>query len=175
MIVAELEIYHSRPIAPTRRVALGARDLPVDPPPGAGGVLLAGIVARFAPGVAAELREDLVWVLDTLAGGGRVVQPRVRHRFQQDRVGLTLSPQRLVVEAGVLSFDLEEDLGRPVQLALGALYAAGAVADPRLRSRQGRPGVGPGCRYPFHLPHHERPQGRPGSAPGVARPGHLGP
>jgi hypothetical protein len=61
------------------------------------------------------------------------VQPRVRHRFQQDRVGLTLSPQRLVVEAGVLSFDLEEDLGRPVQLALGALYAAGSLPE-RLRT-----------------------------------------
>lgn len=127
MIVAELEIYHSRPIAPTRRVSIGARNLPVDPAPGAGGVLLAGIVAHAAPNVAPELREDLVHVLDTLAAGGRVVQPRVRHRFQNDRVGLTLSVQRLVASGDVLEFDFEDDLGRPVQLALGAVYAAASL------------------------------------------------
>jgi len=128
VIVAELEIFHSRPIAPTRRVALGRRDLPTDPPPGAGGVLLAGIVAHNAPNVAPELREDLVSVLDTLAAGGRVVQPRVRHRFQTDRVGLTLSPQRLIAVDGALEFEFEDTLGRPVQLALGALYAAASLA-----------------------------------------------
>ena len=49
--LAVLEIYHSRPIAPTRRVALGRRSLPIEPPPGPGGLLLAGIVARFLPDV----------------------------------------------------------------------------------------------------------------------------
>ncbi len=127
MIVAELEIYHSRPIAPTRRVSLGLRNLSTDPAPGAGGVLLAGIVAHNAPNVEPELREDLVHVLDMLAAGQRVVQPRVRHRFQSDRVGLTLSPQRLVSIDGALEFDFEDELGRPVQLALGALYAAASL------------------------------------------------
>ena len=59
-------------------------------------MLLAAIIAHNAPKVEPELREDLVRVIDTLAAGGRVVQPAVRHRFQSDRVGLTLSPQRLV-------------------------------------------------------------------------------
>ena len=127
MIVAELEIYHSRPIAPTRRIALGMRDLPVDPAPGAGGVLLAGILAHVAPGVEPELREDLMHVIDTLAAGQRVVQPRVRHRFQTDRVGLTLSQQRLMAVDGALEFDFEDTLGKPVQLALGAVYAAGSL------------------------------------------------
>ena len=130
MIVAQLEICHSRPIAPTRRVALGTRDLPIDPAPGAGGVLLAGIVAHNAPNVAPEFREDLVSVMDTLAAGGRVVQPRVRHRFQSDRVGLTVSPQRLVSDGGTLTFDLEDSLARPVQLALGAIYAAASLPAP---------------------------------------------
>lgn len=130
MIVADLEIYHSRPIAPTRRVALGARNLPIDPAPGAGGVLLAGIVAKFAPVVAPELREELVGVLEKLAAGRSVVQPRVRHRFQDDRIGLTRSPQRLVAMGGSLGFDFEEDLGRPVQLTLGALYAAASLPEP---------------------------------------------
>ena len=42
VLLAELEIWHSRPIAPTRRVALGRSLLPVDPPPGFGGILLGG-------------------------------------------------------------------------------------------------------------------------------------
>lgn len=128
--VAQLDICHSRPIAPTRRVALGTRDLPVDPAPGAGGVLLAGIVAHNAPNVAPELREDLVGVMETLAAGGRVIQPAVRHRFQIDRVGLTVSTQRLVADGGTLAFDLEDSLARPVQLTLGALYAAASLPAP---------------------------------------------
>lgn len=127
IVVAELEICHSRPIAPTRRVALGSRNLPVDPAPGAGGVLLAGIVAHNGPRVAPELREDLVNVLATLAVGQNVIQPRVRHRFQSDRVGLTVSTQRLVAEGTSLSFEFEDESARPVQLALGALYAAASL------------------------------------------------
>ncbi len=48
MLLAELEIRHSRPIAPTRRVALGEDVfLPTEPAPGFGGILLACIVATF--------------------------------------------------------------------------------------------------------------------------------
>lgn len=127
VVVAELEVCHSRPIAPTRRVALGSRNLPIDPAPGAGGLLLAGIMAHYAPNVAPELREDLVSVLDTLASGGRIIQPRVRHRFQSDRVGLTVSSQRLVATGNNLEFDFDDENGRPVQIALGALYAAASL------------------------------------------------
>ena len=45
MLLAELEIWHSRPIAPTRRVALGRVVLPTDPAPGFGGLLLGAVVA----------------------------------------------------------------------------------------------------------------------------------
>ncbi|MEZ5339898.1 MAG: J domain-containing protein [Acidimicrobiales bacterium] len=127
MIVAELEIYHSRPIAPTRRIALGHRHLPVDNAPGAGGLLLAGVMAKNASDIDPELREDLVDVMERLSNGQRVVQPRVRHRFQTDTIGLTRSTQRLVSVNGRLDFDFGEERGRPVQLALGALYAAGQL------------------------------------------------
>ena len=40
MLLAELEVWHSRPVTPTRRVALGHLVLPVDPTPGFGGLLL---------------------------------------------------------------------------------------------------------------------------------------
>jgi len=127
VIVAELEVFHSRPIAPTRRVALGVRDLPVDPAPGTGGVLLAGIVAHNAPLVEPELREALVEVIETIAAGRQVVQPTVRHRFQSDRIGLTRSPQRLMAINGVFEFDFEDSQARPVQIALGAIYATASL------------------------------------------------
>jgi hypothetical protein len=127
IVVAELEICHSRPIAPTRRVALGMRDLPIDPAPGPGGVLLAGILAHNAPGVDPELREDLMDVMDRLQHGRKVVQPRVRHRFQVDRIGLTVSRQQLVSDRGLLSFRFDDENARPVQLALGAVYAAATL------------------------------------------------
>ncbi len=127
MIVAELEIFHSRPIAPTRRVALGQRNLPINPAPGAGGLLLAGVLANAAPGVEADLREDLMDVMDRLERGLRVVQPRVRHRFQSDRVGLLRSVHQLRSAEGALAFHFDDEMGRPVQQALGVLYAAGSL------------------------------------------------
>ena len=99
----------------------------MDPAPGAGGVLLAGIMAHNAPKVAPELREDLVNVLETLAVGQKVVQPTVRHRFQTDRIGLTVSNQQLIAEGSNLCFEFDDEAARPVQLALGSLYAAASL------------------------------------------------
>ena len=130
VVVAELEICHSRPIAPTRRVALGMRNLPIDPAPGPGGVLLAGILAHTAPGVDPELREDLMDVIERLQQGRKVVQPRVRHRFQVDRIGLTVSKQQIVSDKGMLDFRFDDENARPVQLALGAVYAAASLPSP---------------------------------------------
>src|SRR6202023_715892 len=48
VLLAELEVRHSRPIAPTRRLALGSLYLPTDPLPGFGGLLLAGLVGAFS-------------------------------------------------------------------------------------------------------------------------------
>ena len=45
MLLAELEVWHTRPAVPTRRIALGHMVLPVDPAPGFGGLLLGSIVA----------------------------------------------------------------------------------------------------------------------------------
>lgn len=132
--IADLEICHSRPIAPTRRIALGKRNLPSDPPPGAGGVLLAGILAHTAPAIEPELRVDLVNVMETLRAGRRVIQPTVRHRFQTDRVGLTVSRQQLVSDGLSLMFDFDDGNARPVQLALGAVYAAGTLPASARRS-----------------------------------------
>ncbi len=103
------------------------RNLPVDPAPGAGGLLLSAIVARTAPSVEADLREGLVHLIDDLDRGARIPQPRVRHRFQIDQVGLFRSTHRLVADGNNLGFEFDDDYGRPVQQAIGAIYAAGSL------------------------------------------------
>jgi hypothetical protein len=126
MPLAELEVFHSRPIAPTRRVALGHRDLPVSPAPGFGGILLGGVVAAFMPGLDPDLFDDLDRLTHQLEAGMRIPQPRLRHRLQQDRIGLQRSVHRLHGHGEELSFEIEEK-GSPAQHVLAAVYAAGEL------------------------------------------------
>lgn len=127
MLLAELEAFYSRPIAPTRRLALGDRLLPCDPAPGFGGILLGAIVARFSP----ELDDDLLIGMMQLAGeleaGRRIPQPRLRHRFQQDRIGLRSGVHRLLGSGEELEFSFDAEVGTPAQHVLCALYAANEV------------------------------------------------
>jgi hypothetical protein len=126
VILAELEVFHSRPIAPTRRVALGHADLPVSPAPGFGGILLAGIVSHHMDELDPELFDDLHRLTLQLQEGHRIPQPRLRHRFQSDRIGLTRSIHRLVGEGEDLTFELAEK-GAAAQHILAAVYAAGRL------------------------------------------------
>jgi hypothetical protein len=88
MLLSELEIWHSRPVTPTRRVALGNLVLPVDPAPGFGGLLLGAVMAKYLPEVDDDLVPDVHRLLDQVHTGTRVAQPRLRHRYQVDRHGL---------------------------------------------------------------------------------------
>lgn len=126
-LLAELEIRHSRPIAPTRRLALGQLFLPTEPSPGNGGILLAAILAVFTQELEDELRFDLLCLLDDLEDGRRVTQPRLRHRFQVDVVGLDRSTHRLVHDGAGMVPDLE-DKGHPLPQVLGATYAASKLS-----------------------------------------------
>lgn len=136
MLLAELEVCHSRPIAPTRRVALGGTFLPCDPAPGFGGLLLGGVVARFAQDMDPDDIGELLALIYDLEAGYRIPQPRLRHRFQVDRVGLARSSHRLYrvddIE-GELRLQFTTDKGAPSQHVLGAVYAAGALP-PHLRT-----------------------------------------
>ncbi len=122
MLLAELEIWHTRPVTPTRRVALGHLVLPTDPAPGLGGVLLAAVVAAYLPDVDDELVPDLGRLIDQVTRGERVVQPRLQHRYQVDRHGLAVSVHQLNGDADNVTFDLHS-MGRPLSQVLGAVYA----------------------------------------------------
>ncbi len=124
MLLAELEVFHSRPIAPTRRVALGVSVLPTAPPPGFGGLLLGGIAAAFVPEIDPDLLADLDRLTHQLEAGQRIPQPRLRHRYQDDRVGLTCHRHALIGTGEELIFDLDRR-GNPAPHVLGAVYAAG--------------------------------------------------
>jgi hypothetical protein len=127
-MVAELEVYHSRPIAPTRRVALGSAVLPVDESPGFGGLLLGGIVAKYRPEVDPELIEELEILSFQVEQGQRIPQPRLRHRLQTDRIGLTRSVHRLIrLPNKKLHLEFEAKHTAPTQYVLAAVYSAGRL------------------------------------------------
>lgn len=126
MLLAELEIWHSRPIAPTRRVALGRSLLPVEPPPGFGGLLLGGIVAAHVGQIEEDLLGELGRLLADLEAGRRIPQPRLRHRYQLDRHGLARSRHRLHGDGEAVELEFESE-GSAASQVLGAAYAAGRL------------------------------------------------
>lgn len=126
MLLAELDVWHSRAIAPTRRVALGEHRLPLDPAPGFGGLLLGAVVAAHVGGLENDLADELGQLLDDLEAGRRIVQPRLRHRFQVDRHGLARTTHRLVGHGDAVEL-VSEGEGSPASQVLAAAYAAGEL------------------------------------------------
>ena len=133
MLLAELVVWHTRPLAPTRRLALGNLVLPTDPPPGLGGLLLGAVVAEHARDVDDDLIPDLHRLIEQVERGDRVVQPRLRHRFQVDRHGLGHSTHRLFAEGDDLRFAFDPH-GSPLAMVLGAVYALERLEEPSRRS-----------------------------------------
>ncbi len=127
MLLAELEVWHTRPAVPTRRVALGHMVLPVDPAPGFGGLLLGSIVAAHLSGIHDDYISDIHRLIGQVERGERIVQPRLRHRFQIDRHGLAVSRHRLVGEDDDIAFDFET-VGTDLAQVLGAIYAVERLA-----------------------------------------------
>jgi len=126
MLLAELELWHTRPLAPTRRLSIGHLVLPVSPPPGFGGLLLGAVVARHIGDVDDDLLPDVHRLVDQVERGERIVQPRLRHRFQVDRHGLGRSRHELLGDHtdGEDEFRFEFDThGSPLAMVLGAVYA----------------------------------------------------
>lgn len=130
-MLAELEVYHSRPIAPTRRVAIGRTILPVDNPPDFGGLLLGAVVARYSQLLDSDLLEELEVLTYQVEQGQRIPQPRLRHRLQKDRIGLSRSVHRLErLPNNRLHVAFETKFEAPSQFVLAAVYAAGTIERP---------------------------------------------
>ncbi len=121
-VLAEVEIWHTRPFTPTRRLSIGALNLPVEHSPGFGGLLLGGIVAQHFGEIDDEIVPDVHRLLAQVERGDRVVQPRLRHRLQTDRHGLAKSVHRLYGDESELKFDFESN-GSDLLQVLGAIYS----------------------------------------------------
>lgn len=132
MLLAELEVWHSRPTTPTRRIALGHLVLPVEPSPGFGGLLLGAVIAKHLPDVDEDLVPDIHRLVGQIERGDRVAQPRLRHRYQVDRHGLAVSVHRLEGEGDNVRFDLHAQ-GSPLAQVLGAIYALERLDAPARR------------------------------------------
>jgi hypothetical protein len=128
MLLAELEVWHSRPVTPTRRVALGHLVLPTDPAPGFGGLLLGAVIAAHLDDVDPDLVPDLHRLMGELDRGDRIVQPRLRHRYQVDCHGLARSTHRLLGDGETIRFQFENN-GTALQQVLGAVYATERLED----------------------------------------------
>lgn len=122
MLLAELEVFHTRPAVPTRRVAIGHLVLPVDPAPGFGGLLLGAVVANHMAGVDQDLRGGVARLITEIERGDRIVQPRLRHRFQVDRHGLAHSRHQMIGKDDDIEFDFATT-GSDLAQVLGAIYA----------------------------------------------------
>lgn len=128
MVVAEVEAFFSRPVAPTRRIALGDLRLPEANEADAAGLLLGGIAASVAGELDEDVRKDLLRLLVDVEHGRRIPQPRLRHRFQQDRVGLKGCTHRLIEDrGGFLHLDLDHGGGTAAQQSLAAVYSVRAL------------------------------------------------
>lgn len=127
MLLAELNIRHTRRHMPTRRVAIDHGYLPTSGS-AFGGVLLGAVVAEHL----SDLDEEQFDALDRLVGIARreLTVPRIalRYRLQRDTHGLDLSRHRIVsadVEHGSTRPVLELDLHGPsAPQVIGALMAA---------------------------------------------------
>jgi hypothetical protein len=123
-VLAELTFFHSRPIAPTRRIALGQRNLA-----GAAGVLLlAGVASRYGRMLSLDDEMAVEGLLASVVADAPITQPQMRHRLQNDTVGLTRSRHRLF-DGGRFAF--AEPAASPVQHVLAVIYSTAALEDNR--------------------------------------------
>jgi hypothetical protein len=127
VLLAELNIRHTRRHMPTRRVAVDGGYLPTG---GAafGGVLIGAVVAEHLAGLDEEQLDALDRLVRDARDGFTVPRIALRYRLQTDTHGLDLSRHRIVgadVEHGGTLPVLELDRhGPPAPQVIGAIMAA---------------------------------------------------
>jgi hypothetical protein len=130
VILAELNIRHTRRHQPTRRVALGDHYLPTSGP-AYGAVLLGAVVSENLSGLDDEQRDLLPRLLADAEDGLSVPRIALRHRLQTDTHGLDRSRHRIqspavddaAASSGMLVLELDTH-GWPTPQVLGAVMAA---------------------------------------------------
>ncbi len=125
MLLAELNVRHTRRHMPTRRVALDGAYLPTSGP-AHGAALLSAVVATNLPALDEDQRELLPRLLDDARRGLTIPRIALRHRLQYDVHGLDRSRHRLLGEGGHLVAELDVH-GAQVPQILGAVLGAAAL------------------------------------------------
>lgn len=179
MLLAELNIRHTRRHMPTRRVAIDDGYLPTSGP-AFGGVLLGAVVAEHVPGLDEAQLDGLERFVDSARQGLTVPRLALRYRLQTDTHGLDLSRHRILsaaVERGSARPVLELDRhSRSAPQVIGAVMAAAelppagrSVAFRFIDAAVARPGM-----LPEGLEVRRLYEGLPGirpAAPGAPQPG----
>lgn len=149
MLLAELNVRHTRRHMPTRRVALGDRVLPTGHP-GYGPLLLAGVAGISVSGLDEEQSDALGSFLRQAKHGLMIPRRALRFRIQTDTEGLAHSRHRLLGDGDGLVLELDVHGQHPVPQLIGAIMAAALMAPyPRglalaaIHSAIERPGVLP--------------------------------
>jgi hypothetical protein len=125
MVLAELNVRHTRRHMPTRRVALGDSYLPTSGP-AYGAVLLGAVVAEHVADLDEEARDLLPLLVADARDGLAVPRIAMRHRLQTDTHGLDGSRHRLVDDRGRRILELDRH-GRAEPQVIGAVMAAAAL------------------------------------------------
>jgi hypothetical protein len=150
VLLAELNVRHTRRHMPTRRVAVGDLYLPMTGA-GHGVTLLRAVVAEHVDGLDEDQHDALERLLIDARGGFSAPRIALRHRLQTDTHGLDLSSHRVVGGAPGEPPTLELDRhGAPAPQVIGAVLAAAALP-PAVRGRA-LEAVRAGVRAPGVLP-----------------------
>jgi hypothetical protein len=125
VLLAELNVRHTRRHMPTRRVALDGAYLPTSGP-AHGATLLAAVVATNLPAIEEEGRELLPRLLHDARRGLAIPRIALRHRLQYDTHGLDRSRHRMLGEEGRIVVELDIH-GAPTPQILGAVMGAASL------------------------------------------------
>jgi hypothetical protein len=128
VLLAELNIRHTRRHMPTRRVALEGAYLPTSGP-AHGVALLCSVMATNLPSLDADERGLLGRLLDDAKRGLTIPRIAMRHRLQRDVHGLDRSRHRVLGENGHLVVEIDVH-GSPGPQMLGAVMGAASLPSP---------------------------------------------